>query len=216
LCDHFPERQEEAFDAAFKYAEFGGYEDITALPTYADYLAAGKRRKKSGKGWRWSGKKPASEAELLGLEAQFGALPKDYRKFLATTGASELWVQLSDHSGEFCFYPPSELATQRDNLVNFIMRFEKDENKVADYFRQEYGVSLRHLVPVAQPAQYSRCLLIHLGEGERFGWCFHWDHDDAWELEQPTSSFDAALKALTGGIEKRNTEMLGFLGVYLD
>ena len=34
--------------------------------------------------------------------------------------------------------------------------------------------------------------------------------------EQPTSSFDAALKALTGGIEKRNADMLGFLGVYLD
>jgi hypothetical protein len=36
------------------------------------------------------------------------------------------------------------------------------------------------------------------------------------QLEQPTSSFDAALKALTGGIKKRNSEMLGFLGVYLD
>ena len=30
LCEHFPERQQEAFDAAFKYAEFGGYEEITA------------------------------------------------------------------------------------------------------------------------------------------------------------------------------------------
>jgi hypothetical protein len=37
-----------------------------------------------------------------------------------------------------------------------------------------------------------------------------------WELEQPTSSFDAALKALTGGIGKRNMQMPGFPGVYLD
>jgi hypothetical protein len=216
LCEHFPDRQEEAFDAAYKYAQFGGYEDITALPAYEEYLAARKRRKKS-KGWRWSGTTPATEAELSEAEAQLGsALPGDYRDFLATTGASELCVRLPGHSGELRFYRPSELATQRDNLVNFIMLTEKDEAKVADYFRQEYGVSLRHLVPVAEPAQQSRCVLIHLGQGERFGWCFHWDHDGAWELEQPTSSFDAALKALTGGIEKRNTEMLGFLGVYLD
>jgi len=217
LCAHFPERQQEAFDAAFKYAEFGGYEAITAQPAYADYLAARKRKKKSGKGWRWSGKTPASEAELRDAEAQLGsALPADYRNFLTTTGASELWVRLPGHSGELRFCRPSELATQRDNLVNFILLTEKDEAKVADYFRREYGVSLRHLVPVAEPAQESRCVLIHLGPGDRFGWCFHWDHDGAWELEQPTSSFGAALKALTGGIEQRKTEMLGFLGVYLD
>jgi hypothetical protein len=40
--------------------------------------------------------------------------------------------------------------------------------------------------------------------------------DGAWELEQATPSFDAALKALTNGIEKRDTTMLSFLGVYLD
>jgi hypothetical protein len=164
LCDHYPDRQEEAFDAAFKYAEFGGYEDVTALPAYADYLAARKRKKKSGKGWRWSGKAPVSEAELRDAEAQLGApLPADYRKFLTTTGASELWVRLPGHSGELQFCRPSELATQRDNLVNFIMLTEKDEAKVADYFRGEYGVSLRHLVPVAEPAQHSRCVLIHRG-----------------------------------------------------
>ena len=71
-------------------------------------------------------------------------------------------------------------------------------------------------MPVAEPTHQSRCVLIHLEPGERFGWCFHWDHDGAWELEQPTSSFDAALKALTGGIEKRDESMLGFLGVYID
>jgi SMI1/KNR4 family protein SUKH-1 len=217
LCEHFPERQEEAFDSAFKYAEFGGFEEIMAQPAYKEYLAARKRRKKSDKGWRWSGKAPASEAELRDAEARLGStLPNDYRKFLATTGASELRVRLSDHSGELRFYRPSELATQRDKLVNFITRTEADDTKAADYFRREYGVSLRHLVPVAEPTQQSRCVLIHLEPGERFGWCFHWDHDGAWELEQPTSSFDAALKALTGGIEKRDESMLGFLGIYID
>jgi hypothetical protein len=111
---------------------------------------------------------------------------------------------------------PSELARQRDNLFDFIAPTDKDPEKIAAYFRQEYGVSLRDLVPVAEPAQESRCLVIHLEQGDRFGWCFHWDHDDAWELEHPTPSFDAALEALTDGIKRRDTTLLSFLGVYID
>jgi hypothetical protein len=114
ICDHFPERQEEAFDDAFKYAEFGGYEDVIERPAYAEYLARRKRKSKSDKGWRWSAKKPASEDDLARAEAELGAkLPKDYRKFLATYGQADLRVRLPEHSGDLCFYRPSELATQR-------------------------------------------------------------------------------------------------------
>jgi hypothetical protein len=77
-------------------------------------------------------------------------------------------------------------------------------------------VAARDLLPIAEPAQYSRCVVINLGEGERFGWCFHWDHDGAWELEQATPDFDSALKALTQGIERLDTAILEFLGIYLD
>jgi hypothetical protein len=144
-------------------------------------------------------------------------LPADYRKFLATHGEVELRVRLPEHSGELRFYQPSELATQRNNLFNFISRTEGGEPDEADaYFRQEYGMAARDLVPVAQPALYSRCVVINIGEGERFGWCFHWDHDGAWELERAAPSFDAALKALTQGIERRDTATLEFLGIYLD
>jgi hypothetical protein len=38
----------------------------------------------------------------------------------------------------------------------------------------------------------------------------------AWELEQSSRSFDAALKALTNGIQQRDTAILGFLGAYID
>ena len=58
--------------------------------------------------------------------------------------------------------------------------------------------------------------MIHVGQGERFGWCFHRGHDGAWELEHATPSFAAALKALTDGIEQRETAMLSFPGVYID
>lgn len=217
LCEHFPERQEEAFDAAYSWSRFGGYEDITALPAYADYVARRKRKPKSDKGWRWKAKQPAGEDALRQVEAELGVkLPNDYRKFLATYGHTELWVRLPENSGELCFYRPTELATQRNNLFDFISITEKDRDKIDAYFRGQYGVAASDLVPVAEPAQESRCLVIHLGQGERFGWCFHWDHDGAWELEHAAPSFTAALKSLTDGIEARDSAMLSFLGVYLD
>ena len=89
---------------------------------------------------------------MLQAEQELGAkLPKDYRKFLATYGESELQVRLPEHSAELCFYRPSELATQRNNLFNFISRTEEDPDEVDAYFRQEYGV-LGDLLPVAEPA----------------------------------------------------------------
>ena len=216
LCDHYPDRREEAFDAAFRWSMHGGYEEITALPAYAEYVERRKNKAKSDKGWRWKVKKPATEAELRTAEEELGAtLPDDYREFLSTFGPTELLVRLPDESSELCFYKPTELVTQRDNLFNYIVRAEDPEEACAD-FRKEYGISLRDLVPLAEPKQESRCLVINLEQGERFGWCFHWDHDDRWELEHPSPSFDAALKALTDGIEQRDTAMLSFLGVYLD
>jgi hypothetical protein len=217
LCDHFPDRQQEAFDAAFQYNKFGGYEEIIALPAYAEYAARRQKKPKSDKGWRWKAKKPADEAELRTAEEELGAtLPHDHRKLLTTFGPTELLVRLPDHSSELCFYKPTDLVTQRDNVFKYITRTEKDPEIACAYFRENYGVSLRDLVPVAQPTQESRCLVIHLEKGDRFGWCFHWDHDGAWELEHPTPNFDAALKALTDGIAQRDTAMLSFLGVYLD
>lgn len=216
ICDHFPERQDEAFDDAFKYAEFGGFEDVTGRPAYAEYLARRRRKSKSSKGWSWGVRKPATKADLDDAQSRLGAeLPADYRKFLGKFGACELQIRLPEDSNELRFFAPSELGEQRDNLFNFIARTE-DPQTVTDYFRKEYGVSARDLVPVAEPAQHSRCVVIHLEKGERFGWCFHWDHDGAWELEQPTPSFDAALKAITEGIERRDTAALEFLGIYLD
>jgi hypothetical protein len=216
ICDHFPERQEEAFDDAFKYAEFGGYEDITDRPAYAEYLER-RKRESSGKGWRWGTKKPATEAELAGAEAALGVeLPADYRAFLAEFGACELKVRFADDSNELRFLKPGQLADQRNNLYNYIARIEKDPQTISDYFRDQYGISVRDLVPIAEPNQYSRCIVIHLGKGERFGWCFHWDHDGAWELEQATPSFDAALTSITSGVEGRDKMILEFLGIYID
>jgi tetratricopeptide (TPR) repeat protein len=217
LCEHFPERQEEAFDAAYRDHQFGGYEDIMALPAYAEYEARRKRKPRTDKGWRWKAKAPVSAVELREAEEKLGAtLPRDYRKFLTTFGPTELWVRLPEHSNELCFYQPSELAIKRDELFRFITMSIKDPEEALAHFRKQYGVSLRDLVPVAEPAQESRCLLLHLAQGERYGWCFQWDHDGSWELEHPAPSFDKALKALTDGISGRDEQVLSFLGVCLD
>ena len=101
---------------------------------------------------------------------------------------------------------------QREALVKFITRTDKPSTAEA-FFRAQYGVSLRHLVPIAEPTNLSCNIVIHLGKGERFGWCFRWDHDGAWELEGPQPSFDAALAALTTGIERRDASVLRFLGI---
>lgn len=210
LCGYFPERREEAFEDAYKWSKFGGFDKIMALPGYAEYVA---RRKagKSAKGWRWKRGTPASEAGVKAAEHALGApLPRDYRKFLLKRGETELLVRLPESSSELRFYPPGELATQQRNILNFIAASEHELERACAYFRKEYGVSLQHLVPVAEPSQLSRCLLLHVEPGKRYGQCFQWDHDGAWELEQGQPSFDVALKALTDGIARRDATALAF------
>jgi hypothetical protein len=210
LCGYFPERREEAFDAAYQWSRFGGYEDIMAFPGYAEYETQ-RKAGKSGKGWRWKRGTPAGEADVKAAEQALGVkLPDDYRKFLLKHGETELLVRLPESSSELRFYAPDELATQQRNVLDFIAHSEDELEEACAYFSKQYGVSLKHLVPIAEPSQLSRCLLLHVEPGERYGQCFQWDHDGAWELEQRQPSFDVALKALTDGIEQRDATQLAF------
>jgi len=68
-------------------------------------------------------------------------------------------------------------------------------------------------VPIAEPLDLGCNILIHLGRGDRFGWCYRWNHDGAWELDGAQPNFDAALAALTSGIERRDPSVLRFLGI---
>jgi hypothetical protein len=209
LCEHCPKRREEAFDQAYRYAQFGGYDRIVAMSGYAAY-AERRKKAKGGKGWRWATKRlPTSAAELAAAAQQLGAgLPKDYLKFLRA-GRTELLVRIDDASADLRFFRAAELARARDNHIAFLTRTGEDAE---GYLRREYGVSLRALVPIAEVVNESRNILIHLGAGDRCGWCYQWDHDDSFVLEAPQPSFDDALAALTAGIEARNSEVLGFLG----
>ncbi|GLR93677.1 SMI1/KNR4 family protein [Bradyrhizobium liaoningense] len=210
LCGFFPERREEAFDDAYQWSRFGGYDVIMLFPEYAEYVA---RRKAgtSAKGWRWRPATPVSDADISAAEQTLGVrLPDDYRDFLRTRGETELLVRLPESSSELRFYAPGELAAQLRNVLDFIACSEDELEEACAYFRKAYGISLKHLIPIAEPSQLSRCLLLHVEPGERYGWCFQWDHDGAWELEQKQPSFDVALKALTDGIERRDATQLAF------
>ncbi len=214
LCQHFPDREDEAFEQAFRHAQLGGYDAVIALPAYVAYLARRRRRPPADKGWRWGGRNaPASETALREAERKLAVtLPDDYRRFLETPQRTELLVRLGDRIATLRFFAPGQLAKQRDALFRFITRTDKPAIAEA-YFRAQYGVSLRHLVPIAEPTNLSCSIVLHLGKGERFGWCFLWDHEAAWELEAGQPSFEAALTALTKGIERRDASVLRFLGI---
>lgn len=215
LCNYFPHRQDEAFDEAYRNAQYAEFADVITHPDYADYVRRRERATKIDKGWRWGARqKPESEDDLRTAERALGAaLPPDYRRFLADPGHTNLLVHLPWDSADLRFYRATELKQQRDSLFNFIVRTQVDAEVAVNYFRENYGVSLRDLVPVAEPTNASRCLVVHLGPGDRHGWCYQWDHDGAWELEYAKPNFDEALTTLTNGIERRDANLLRFLGI---
>jgi hypothetical protein len=217
ICHHFPAREEEAFEQAYRHAEYGGYESVTALPGYAAFVERRRRKPRSEPGWRWGGRnEPASEATLREVERKLAAaLPKDYRDFLKTPSRTELLIRTGDVSAKLRFYAAKKLLEQRGNLLDFITRSAKSAAAAEAHFRDRYGVSLRHLVPITEPVNLSCAILIHLGKGERFGWCYRWDHDEAQKLEAAQPSFEKVLAALTSGIERRDPTVLRFLGIHI-
>jgi hypothetical protein len=216
LCEHFPEHREEAFDQAYRHGEFGGYDAVMAHPAYADYLRLRKQKSKSDKAWRWSTQRaPTSEIKLRQLELTLGiALPPDYRGFLAARGRTELLVRLVEDSRELRFFAPSTLIEQRDTFFNYVSRAANDPT--GKRFHDRYGVWLRDLVPVAEPTDVSSRLLINLGQGDKFGWCYRWSHEDVGALEAEQPSFRQAIAALTQGIERRDRGTLTFLDIYCE
>jgi SMI1/KNR4 family protein SUKH-1 len=216
LCEHFPEHREEAFDQAYRHGEFGGYDAVIAHPAYASYLQQRKQQRKSDKAWRWSTQRaPTSETALRQLELTLGvALPPDYRDFLAARGRTELLVRLVDDSRELRFFAPSTLIEQRDAFLNYVSRATGDPT--GKRFHDQYGVWLRDLVPVAEPTDVSSRLLINLGKGAKFGWCYLWSHENVRALEAEQPSFRQAIAALTQGIERRDASTLRFLDIYVE
>jgi len=69
----------------------------------------------------------------------------------AEIGMAELLVRLVDDSRELRFFAPSVLIERRENFFNYVVTCDP----TGERFHAEYGVCLRDLVPVAEPADVS-------------------------------------------------------------
>ncbi|MDH7796544.1 MULTISPECIES: SMI1/KNR4 family protein [unclassified Beijerinckia] len=215
ICDYFPEREEDAFDSIYRYVDFGDYTSITSRPSYAAYAArratdaAAKRAS-----WRWSrAHKPADEAAIVEAERRFnGRFPDDYRAFLKERGKSVLFVRTPREDATLKFHAPEQLAKQHEGLSSFLTLSESLEQATAA-FRDEYDVSLQHLVPIAEPQNASNALLLHIEPGDKYGHVYVWNHDGAFELVYEQQSFKAMMQALLEGIETQDAAALDLFNI---
>lgn len=217
LCTYFPEREEDAYDSIYHQASSRRYEPITSRPsykTYADRRAADAAAKRGT--WRWSvGKEPATKRMIAKAEDALGAkFPDDYRKFLQERGKCELFVRLPRQDSRLKFFAPGKIARSRERFIKFITITESEEQATQE-FRDNYGVTLRHLIPIAEPFNVSNLLLLHTEPGEKYGHCYVWNHDGAWELVNEQRSFQAMLTMLLAGIEKQDRVALDLFDIYI-
>ncbi len=141
------------------------------------------------------------------------AFPADYRRLLAERGRTTRHVSIGDERSELEFFASGDLATRRANFQSYLLRGTALE-AASKYYAETYEVEFKNLVPVARPTSQSSLILLHLGEGSRYGWCFLWHHDDAYELESPFSSFDAALSGIPAACEQEDSVVLSFFGIF--
>ncbi|MDT2024142.1 SMI1/KNR4 family protein [Methylocella sp. CPCC 101449] len=218
LCDHFPEREEDAFDDIYRYIHFGHYTSITSRPSFASYAArraADTAAKRAS--WRWSlSNTPANAAAISEAEHAFaGRFPDDYRAFLKTRGKSVLFVRAPHEDASLHFHAPEQLAQHHADVVNFLTMTESVE-EAADAFREEYGVSLAHLIPIAEPNNASNALLLHIEPGDNYGHVYVWNHDGAFELVYEQNGFDEMMRALLDGIEEQDAGALDLFNIRPD
>lgn len=218
ICAYFPEHEEDAYDSIYRLApNFRIFDRIAVRPSYESYAArrAADARARRGS-WRWSRSSPASEAEITEAESGLGvAFPENYRRFLSEHGQGDLFVRLPQIDETLRFFAPHELLRAREEFITFTTR-GGNEARAAEVFLEEYGVALRHLIPVAEPRGVSNLMLLHAGPGDTYGHCFVWNHDGIWELVNEHVSLAATMDALFSGIERLDAAALDLLGVYID
>ncbi len=218
LSTHFPEREEDAYDSIYRHADRGGYESITARPSWAAYAARRAADTAAGRAtWRWSGgHQPADAAAIAAAEAALDVrFPDAYRGFLQERGRCELFVRLPDEDTRLRFAGPDQLSRMREDFIHFITLTDSEANAAAS-FRESYGVALRHLIPIAEPYDASNLVLLHTEPGDRHGRCFVWNHDGAWELVHEQPDFPAMLTMVLDGIARQEEPALDLFNISVE
>jgi hypothetical protein len=217
ICECFPEREEDAYDSIHPWAHQGGYEEITSRPSYAAYAARRAKDAAAGRGtWRWGWGRPQSEAEIAAAEGALGVtFPDGYRRFLRERGQCDLFVRLPKDDARLGFAAADQLWRSREDFIDFVALADSEAN-VAQYFRDEHGVGLRHLIPIAVPSGASNLLLLHTEPGDSYGSCYVWNHDDAWDLVNEQPSFEAMIAMLLAGIERPEAVALDLFNISVE
>jgi hypothetical protein len=209
-CTHFPELREDAFDHAYRYAKFGGFEKVTALPAYEEYL---RGRQASAYKSRWGASRAAAkEQAVCAAEAEFQIrLPQEYRTFLLTRAHGDLILRTPDSTGTLHFIKAENLCSARAQFAKHLGPRSGEDG--TEHVRSQYGLDLERLVPIAHVHGASNYLVLHIGAGERFGFCYRWYHDDLWEFVHAGDNFDAALESIIENFKTGDAKILDFLGL---
>jgi cell wall assembly regulator SMI1 len=215
-CYHFPALREDAFEYAFRYAEFG-YDSIKKHPDFAAYAVRRKKEVASGHPrTRWHKmQEPSTLDAITKTEAAMGVtFPADYRAFLQQRGKTKLSFLLRDETKDLSFADAADFHLWQTTFQDWLDLMGATHAGITDSWPEKYGVDRRQLYSVATPWDNSSCLVIGLGPGKSYGRCFLWDHDEADELVSIGASFDAALKAIENGFLAGSPEINAFFGIY--
>ncbi|MEB2847783.1 SMI1/KNR4 family protein [Endobacterium cereale] len=215
ICNYFPEQESDAYDLIYRSAGLKSLAGLTARPSYqayARYRAADTAARRAT--WRWSGTSaPADEASIAEAERKMGfRYPEDYRQFLMKRGESTLFVRMPDEDTVLKFAGPAQQIDMRADFLRFVNRMGDED--AAEAFREDHGVSVDHLIPIAEPAGASNLLLLHTEPGERYGRCYVWNHDGLYELVYEQPSFAVMKDRLLRGIMTKDEKALDLFNIY--
>ncbi|WJH39282.1 SMI1/KNR4 family protein [Aliirhizobium terrae] len=206
----------DAYDAIYRIAGDSYFKEITSRDSFKAYAKHRLADQKAGRStWRWStATSPADEAAIAEVEHSLViAYPEDYTNFLKDKGECRLFVRLPHEDAVLKFANPSQQVRMRDDFMNFVRNpgVAGPDQIVVDGF----GLSLDHLIPIAEPQYVSNLLLLYVGPGERYGHCYVWNHDDPWELVCEQPSFAAMKEKLLGGIVLKDPQALDLFNIHL-
>ena len=213
-CFNYAQYRQDAFDTAFQYGRFGGYDDIRNHPEYAAYAARREAEIAGGTAHIcWMAMcDAASAAGIVAAETELARrLPADYRTFLERRGKSKLAFYLGNETTIMTFAAPADIADWQHALQQWFDAMGDREEHFSKEWAENLGVDRRQLYSVATPWDNSSCLVMSLAEGKTYGHCYLWHHDEAYELVPIGDSFDEALETLTRGFSEGDPRVRTFL-----
>lgn len=216
ICNDFPELETDAYDDIYRRSHDDYFSEITSRESFKTYAVYRRADEQAGRPtWRWSSATtPAVEAEIEAVERTLGIeYPEDYRAFLKEKGECSLFVRMPDEDARLKFASPAQQLKMREDFRGFVG--DGEETDLDEALSGEHDVLLRHLIPIAEPGNASNLLLMNVGPGEHYGYCYVWNHDGAWELVCAQPSFTAMKDKLLRGIVSRDAEALDLFNIHV-